>query len=454
MEGYSTRRCPTSWRGSELQHNPSWIWFLTAPEAGELVAAMRQVRTKSAHIQTMTKADFLLPTLAGKLAQLQAEVEDGRGFALVRGIPIDGLTDEEIGTIYWGIGLHMGRAIAQNAQGDTLGHVRDLGRDGKRDFHARGYQTTMRLAFHNDSADIVGLLCLRTAKSGGCSYLVKSRKDGPKRRPHLPPPNSGAVIFNDIDLSRLDREALRRQRQRLQMVFQDPISSLNPRRRISDIVAEPLLVWGGLSPEQIRTRVNASLELVGLVPDHVWNRKPHEFSGGQCQRISLARAVVTQPELLVCDEPVSALDVSVQAQVLNLLHDMKERLHLTMIFISHDLAAVKNIADRVAVMYLGKIVEIAPTEAIYRQPRHHYTVALMESVLTPEAGLPDRDVVVGEIPSALDPPSGCRFRTRCPRAQRLCAEVEPPLQGTDGHLTACHFPLSWAVSTDRRNTLS
>ena len=216
---------------------------------------------------------------------------------------------------------------------------------------------------------------------------------------HLPPPTSGAVFFNDINLSRLDREALRRQRRRLQMVFQDPISSLNPRRCIGDIVAEPLRVWGGLSPEQISARVRAGLELVGLVPDDVWHHKPHEFSGGQCQRISLARAVVVEPELLVCDEPVSALDVSVQAQILNLLHDMKERLHLTMIFISHDLAVVKNVADRVAVMYLGKIVEIAPTEAIYRQPRHHYTIALMRSLLTTEAGLPDRDVVDGEIPS-------------------------------------------------------
>lgn len=259
----------------------------------------------------------------------------------------------------------------------------------------------------------------------------------------LPPPTAGSVVFEGVDLTELGRGSLRRCRRQLQMVFQDPISSLNPRRRVGEIVAEPLRIWAEAPPEEIRRRVREVLEVVGFAPEEVWNRKPHEFSGGQCQRISLARAVVLAPALLVCDEPVSSLDASVQAQILNLMHEMKARYRLTMIFISHDLAVVKNISDRVAVMYLGKIVEIGPTELIYRHPRHHYTRALMSSILTVQSTLPQQEALAGELPSALNPPSGCRFRTRCPRSEARCAQTEPPLADIEqDHAVACHFPLT------------
>ena len=259
----------------------------------------------------------------------------------------------------------------------------------------------------------------------------------------LPPATSGAVYFEGEDLTRLDRGALRRRRRHLQMVFQDPVSSLNPRRRVGDIVAEPLRIWDEGPPEEIHRRVREALEVVGFAPEEIWERKPHEFSGGQCQRISLARAVVLAPTLLICDEPVSSLDASVQAQILNLLHEMKARYRLTMIFISHDLAVVKNVSDRVAVMYLGKIVETGPTESVYRRPLHHYTRALMSSILTVQSKLPDREALAGELPSALNPPSGCRFRTRCPRVEAKCAQAEPPLADIgQGHAVACHFPMA------------
>ncbi|MBI3524206.1 MAG: ATP-binding cassette domain-containing protein [Betaproteobacteria bacterium] len=258
----------------------------------------------------------------------------------------------------------------------------------------------------------------------------------------LPPPTSGAVFFEGQDLTKLDRGTLRRCRRHLQMVFQDPISSLNPRRRVGEIVAEPLRIWDAAPSEEIRRRVCEVLEIVGFSPEEVWDRKPHEFSGGQCQRISLARAVVLTPALLICDEPVSALDASVQAQILNLLQEMKTRYRLTMMFISHDLAVVKNVSDRVAVMYLGKIVETGPTELIYRRPRHHYTRALMDSILTVQSKLPEQEALAGELPSALDPPGGCRFRTRCPRCEAKCAQLEPPLADIEqGHAVACHFPI-------------
>jgi len=258
----------------------------------------------------------------------------------------------------------------------------------------------------------------------------------------LPRPTTGRVLFEGVDLSRLTQEELRAARRGFQMVFQDPISSLNPRRKVGDIVAEPLLIWGETPLPQVRDRVERMLDFVGLDATDVWSRRPHEFSGGQCQRISLARAMILEPRLLICDEPVSALDVSVQAQILNLLHDMRARYQLTMLFISHDLAVVRNIADRVAVMYLGKIVEIGSTEEIFARPRHHYTRALLASVLVPGAGLPEEEMLSGELPSALDPPSGCRFRTRCQAATSKCAESEPQLENVIGGTTvACHFPL-------------
>jgi peptide/nickel transport system ATP-binding protein len=233
-------------------------------------------------------------------------------------------------------------------------------------------------------------------------------------------------------------------RPRLQMIFQDPISSLNPRRKIGDIVAEGLEIWD-IGDEASRIeKVDEMLTAVGLDPATARDRRPHEFSGGQCQRISIARAVVNQPKLIICDEPVSALDVSVQAQILNLLEEMKQRYQLTMLFIAHDLAVVKNVSDRVAVMYLGKFCEVSAPDDLYAQPAHPYTAALLAAIPVPDpAEHPDESRVLGgDIPSNTDPPSGCRFRTRCPKAQERCAAEEPVLREIrTGQFVACHFPL-------------
>ena len=257
----------------------------------------------------------------------------------------------------------------------------------------------------------------------------------------LPKPTSGAVQFQGKDLTKLHGEELRRTRTQLQMIFQDPISSLNPRRKIKEIVGEPLSIWGG-----DQAKVNEVLEAVGLDPDTVGDRRAHQFSGGQCQRISIARSLVLEPKVIICDEPVSALDVSVQAQILNLLEDMKARYQLTLVFIAHDLAVVKNISDRVAVMYLGKLCEVAASDALYEAPHHPYTAALLASIPEPNPEVrPSTAGLKGELPSPIDPPSGCRFRTRCSRAKDRCAAEEPlmrPVPGEDGHFVACHFPLA------------
>jgi len=259
----------------------------------------------------------------------------------------------------------------------------------------------------------------------------------------LPPPKSGTVTYDGVELTALKGQELRAMRPRLQMIFQDPISSLNPRRKVKDIVREGLDIWGIGDKESREAKVQEVLEAVGIDPANL-ERRPHEFSGGQCQRISIARAVVTEPKLIICDEPVSALDVSVQAQILNLLEDMKERYGLTLVFIAHDLAVVKNVSDRVMVMYLGKVCEVAGPDLLYAQPAHPYTAALLAAIPVPDPEIrPDEQQVLGgEIPSPMDPPSGCRFRTRCPRAQPTCAEVEPELREmTPGQFVACHFPL-------------
>ncbi|WP_336212281.1 ABC transporter ATP-binding protein [Nonomuraea sp. LPB2021202275-12-8] len=254
----------------------------------------------------------------------------------------------------------------------------------------------------------------------------------------LPPPRSGSVRLDGVELTGLRGEALRRTRRRLQMIFQDPISSLNPRRRVRDIVEEGPRVWGTGTG-----KVDEVLEAVGLDPATAAVRRPHEFSGGQCQRISIARALILDPEVVICDEPVSALDVSVQAQILGLLEDLKERYRLTLVFIAHDLAVVKNVSDRILVMYLGKICELAPSEELIARPAHPYTRALLASIPGSGLGLPPADQLIsGEPPSPVSPPTGCRFRTRCPRAAGKCAQEEPeirPLNGGD-HFVACHFP--------------
>jgi peptide/nickel transport system ATP-binding protein len=258
----------------------------------------------------------------------------------------------------------------------------------------------------------------------------------------LPPPTSGSVVFNGVDLARHSGEELRRTRTKLQMIFQDPISSLNPRRKIRDIVAEGLRIWGRTSESEL-ARVDEVLEAVGLDPVAAGDRRPHQFSGGQCQRICIARSLALDPEVLICDEPVSALDVSVQAQILNLLEAMKARYQLTMIFIAHDLAVIKNISDRVAVMYLGKLCEIGAADALFAAPAHPYTNALLASIPVPDPDARWSEAALsGELPSPTDPPSGCRFRTRCPRAGGVCAEQEPQLALVGGdHYVACHFPL-------------
>jgi peptide/nickel transport system ATP-binding protein len=260
----------------------------------------------------------------------------------------------------------------------------------------------------------------------------------------LPPPTSGRVLFETNDLASLSGSQLREVRTRLQFIFQDPISSLNPRRKVKDIVAEPLRIWKRGTDAEQTARVREVLDAVGLDPDVSAEKRPHQFSGGQCQRISIARSLVLEPKLVICDEPVSALDVSVQAQILNLLEDMKARYGLTLIFIAHDLAVVKNISDRVAVMYLGKICEVGSPDDLYATPAHPYTAALLRSIPVPDPTVAPAQsgLLTGDLPSPLDPPAGCRFRTRCPLAQERCSVEEPQIRAIgDDHYVACHFPI-------------
>ena len=256
-------------------------------------------------------------------------------------------------------------------------------------------------------------------------------------------PKSGSVRFDGVELTTLDSVAMRRMRRRMQLIFQDPIASLNPRRRIGDIVAEGLIIAGVGDRRARERRVREMLSAVGLDVDLAIGRLPHEFSGGQCQRVCIARALVLEPELVVCDEPVSALDVSIRAQILNLLEEMKRRYALTLLFIAHDLAVVKAVSDRVAVMYLGRICEIGPTEALFAAPAHPYTRLLLDAIPVPDPRVrPAENVPFGEPPSPITPPSGCRFRTRCARADRRCAEETPALRAVArGRVVACHHDL-------------
>ncbi|MEP6659503.1 MAG: oligopeptide/dipeptide ABC transporter ATP-binding protein [Acidimicrobiales bacterium] len=260
----------------------------------------------------------------------------------------------------------------------------------------------------------------------------------------LPRPTSGRVVFDGQEMTVLRGEEMRKVRTSMQMIFQDPISSLNPRRTVTDIVGEPLKIWGiGVSGDRV-ARVHKVLDDVGIDPEVAGDRRPHQFSGGQCQRICVARALVLDPKLIICDEPVSALDVSVQAQILNLLEDMKARYGLTLVFIAHDLAVVKNISDRVCVMYLGKICEVALSDDLYENPAHPYTDLLLKAIPVPDPDVkPDPTArIQGELPSPIFPPSGCRFRTRCPRADDRCQVEEPILREVAPiHYVACHHPL-------------
>jgi oligopeptide transport system ATP-binding protein len=254
-------------------------------------------------------------------------------------------------------------------------------------------------------------------------------------------PTAGEVYFQDKDLVKMQGEELRRMRRHMQMIFQDPYASLNPRMTVGDIIGEPLEVHNIAKGKAKKERVQELLQIVGLNPYFV-NRYPHEFSGGQRQRIGVARALAVNPDFIVCDEPISALDVSIQAQIINLLEELQEKFHLTYLFIAHDLSVVRHISDRVAVMYLGKIVELTDRTSLYAQPLHPYTKALLSAVPIPDPVVEEkreRIILVGDVPSPLNPPSGCRFHTRCPLMIEVCKRVDPEWRDVGGdHWVACH----------------
>ncbi|WP_456407642.1 ABC transporter ATP-binding protein [Thiolapillus sp.] len=271
----------------------------------------------------------------------------------------------------------------------------------------------------------------------------------------LAPVTDGRVWLAGEELAHLDAAELRQRRQHMQIVFQDPLASLDPRMTVSEIIAEPLQVFEPhLSKAERKHKVQAIMQRVGLLPNQI-NRYPHEFSGGQCQRIGIARALVLKPKLLICDEPVSALDVSIQAQIINLLMDLQEEMHLSMLFIAHDLSVVKQISHRVMVMYLGKMVETATRDELYRNPAHPYTRALIDAIPIPDPVIErskEFSPLQGDLPSPLSPPSGCTFRTRCPKATDLCANQAPaPREIDPDHWVSCHFPEHTATEASAKN---
>ncbi|MDP4125388.1 MAG: dipeptide ABC transporter ATP-binding protein [Bacillota bacterium] len=253
-------------------------------------------------------------------------------------------------------------------------------------------------------------------------------------------PTGGKVIFEGKVINGFSGEEMRKMRSQMQMIFQDPYASLNPRMRVGDIIGEPILIHGVSNRAEREKRVRKLLDVVGLSPYH-GARYPHEFSGGQRQRIGIARALSVSPKLIVCDEPVSALDVSIQAQVINLLEDLQKEFDLTYLFIAHDLAVVKHISSRVVVMYLGKMVELSTSDELYRNPLHPYTTALLSAIPLPDPTVKkDRILLKGDVPSPVNPPSGCRFHTRCPKAQGICKQEDPEFKDIgNGHYVACHL---------------
>ncbi|MGY6554791.1 MAG: ABC transporter ATP-binding protein [Wenzhouxiangella sp.] len=306
-------------------------------------------------------------------------------------------------------------------------------------------------AVDNVSFDLQSAETLGIVGESGCGKSTLARAILGLVRPH-----GGAIVWEGEDLVQLNEEALRLKRREIQLIFQDPSGSLDPRMTVGDIIAEPLQIfYPSMSRLQIRERVAGMLKMVGLSPEQI-NRYPHEFSGGQCQRVGIARALVVNPRLVVCDEPVSALDVSIQAQIVNLLKDLQRKLRLSLIFIAHDLSVVRHVSERVMVMYLGRVMEIADRDSIYLKPRHPYTRALIESVPIPDPvkeRARARRSLQGDIPSPLAPPSGCVFRTRCPYAIAACAERVPQLETLDdGNQVACirHRDLAeqWAMPAE------
>jgi oligopeptide/dipeptide ABC transporter ATP-binding protein len=260
----------------------------------------------------------------------------------------------------------------------------------------------------------------------------------------LLPVTEGRVEFEGQDITDWKGNRLRKLRREIQMIFQDPYSSLNPRKRVGAIIGDPFAIHGIADGQERKKRVQELMEVVGLNPEH-YNRFPAEFSGGQRQRIGVARALALRPKLIICDEPVSALDVSIQAQVINLLEDLQDEFKLTYVFIAHDLSVVRHVSDRVAVMYLGKFVELADAKRLYAEPKHPYSGALLSAVPVPDPDKSkerERVILLGDVPSPIDPPSGCRFHPRCPKAQQRCVDEEPPLERkASGDLAACHFPI-------------
>jgi len=321
--------------------------------------------------------------------------------------------------------------------GTNILEVRNLKKWFPIETKAFGKPTSFVKAVDDVSFDVRKGEVLGLVGESGCGKTTVSRSIL-----GLTEPTSGQIIFDGKDLGEMKKSQLRRERSQIQMVFQDPYSSLSPRMKVGQTIAEPMEIHGVGTRQSRRQRVEELLEIVGLDKEHAY-RYPHEFSGGQRQRIGIARVLAADPKFMICDEPVSALDVSIRSQILNLLIDLREQFGLTMLFISHDLSVVEYLCDRIAVMYLGKVMEIAEKEDLYSRPAHPYTNALLSAIPVLDPTLKrERIILQGDTPSPIDPPKGCRFSSRCPMARERCREEMPQLAEVEkGHCAACHFPL-------------